>query len=394
MVSLQNWLAAPSVTNFPLGPVVEAVRRTGKHFIPDALLADLAAARMGLPADEERLRRFLNTVLDKHDKRFDNPTYLALHDLPLPSTAGRCSLDTSGAERQRDRLITLLITDLLRFEIAACDGTTDLLPLLRPSRKTTAKRCTLAVRLLRDVLSRLGLEDSAAHRDPIEAARELCAKIELEVTEEEHRMLAVTMLPVHTAHDEYLFIRVLQCYETTFALVVAQLRAAILTAKSGNAARTADSLHAAARTMDAAAPLFSLVATMQVEAFMIFREYTDGASAIQSRSYKTIESLCRRPDAARLAGPGYDATPEVREQVTAGQPNLSDAIKQGAFSPSDVADLRAAMKVFETEVLEWRKTHYSIAMRMLGMKRGTGYTAGVPYLAEGKDVPVFKCPFA
>jgi len=392
MVSLQPWLAAPSAATFPLGAVVEAVRRTGKHFIPDTLLADLVAARTRLPADEERLRRFLNTALDKHDKRFDNPTYLALHDLPLPSTAGRCPLGTSDAERQRDRLITLLITDLLRFEISACDGTTDLLPLLRPARKTTAKRCTLGLRLLRDVLSRLGLED-LAHGDPIEAARELCARIELEVTDEERRMLTVTMLPVYTAHDEYLFIRVLQCYETTFALVVAQLRAAILFAKSANAARIADSLQAAASTMDGATPLFSLVATMQVEAFMMFREYTDGASAIQSRSYKTIESLCRRPDDARLAGPGYDATPEVREQITAGQPNLSDAIGQAAFSSSELADVCAAMKVFETELLEWRKTHYSLAMRMLGMKRGTGYTAGVPYLAEGKDVPVFRCPF-
>jgi hypothetical protein len=31
---------------------------------------------------------------------------------------------------------------------------------------------------------------------------------------------------------------------------------------------------------------------------------------------------------------------------------------------------------------------------MLGLRRGTGYTSGVPYLAEGKDIPVFKCPFA
>jgi len=27
---------------------------------------------------------------------------------------------------------------------------------------------------------------------------------------------------------------------------------------------------------------------------------------------------------------------------------------------------------------------------MLGMKRGTGYTAGVPYLAENKDTPLFR----
>jgi hypothetical protein len=31
---------------------------------------------------------------------------------------------------------------------------------------------------------------------------------------------------------------------------------------------------------------------------------------------------------------------------------------------------------------------------MLGHRRGTGYTEGVPYLAESKAVPVFlSCPF-
>jgi tryptophan 2,3-dioxygenase len=45
-------------------------------------------------------------------------------------------------------------------------------------------------------------------------------------------------------------------------------------------------------------------------------------------------------------------------------------------------------------VMGWRRTHHNLAMRMLGMRRGTGYTAGVPYLAEARDIPVFRCPFA
>jgi len=393
MISLTPWLAQPNTATFPLDAVIAAFRKTGKHFVNDELLKDLTTARASLSAGEQPLRRFLDTALDKYERRFDNPTYLALHDLPLPTTAGQCPLDTSGAERQRDRLITLLIADLLRFEIAAYDGTTDLLPLMRPGARIIVKRCTLGLRLLHGALTHFGL-DATLGDSPVETARELCARIQAEQTAEECRMLSVTMLPVYTAHDEYLFIRVLQCYETTFSLVVAQLRAAIVAAKYGDAARTAGALRAAASTMDAATPLFSLVATMQVEAFMIFREYTDGASAIQSRSYKTMESLCRNPGAARLAGPGYDATPEVRERIVAGQPNLSDTVAQAPFSPSDLADIRAAMAAFEAELLGWRKTHYSIATRMLGMKRGTGYTAGVPYLAEGKDISVFKCPFA
>jgi tryptophan 2,3-dioxygenase len=207
-------------------------------------------------------------------------------------------------------------------------------------------------------------------------------------------MLAVTLLTVYTAHDEHLFVRMLQCYEVSFALVSVQLRAAILALHAADAGLAARALSTAAATMDECTPLFSLVATMQPEAFMAFREFTDGASAIQSRSYKTIESLCRRPDADRLAGPGYDAVPDVRAKVLAGQPTLEDALARSSLAPNEIAEIQAAMAAFEAEVMGWRRTHHNLAMRMLGMRRGTGYTAGVPYLAEAKDIPVFKCPFA
>ena len=394
MINLKPWLARPTPETFPLDAVIAAFRKTGKHFVGDELLSDLATARAGLPANAQALRRFFDTALDKYDRRFDNPSYLALHDLPLPTTAGRCPLDTTDAKRQCDRLIMLLTADLLRFEIAALEGKTDLLPLMRPDARTTTKRCALGLRLLRVAMARSGIDAAFDAGNPIDTARELCGRVEAEQTAEESRMLSVTLLTVYTAHDEHLFVRVLQCYETTFSLVAAELRAAIVAAKVGDALRTASALRAAALTMDDATPLFSLVATMQIEAFMAFREYTDGASAIQSRSYKTIESLCRRPEAARLAGPGYEATPEVRDRILAGQPTLAETVAKASFSASDLADVRAAMAAFETEVLDWRKTHYNIAIRMLGMKRGTGYTAGVPYLAEGKDVPVFTCPFA
>ena len=66
---------------------------------------------------------------------------------------------------------------------------------------------------------------------------------------------------------------------------------------------------------------------MQPEAFLRFREYTDGASAIQSRNYKRLESLCRRPDAGRLDSPAYRSVPEIRERVVAGQPNVDEALR-------------------------------------------------------------------
>jgi tryptophan 2,3-dioxygenase len=392
---LEQWAAAGhDAASFPLDAVIREFRRVGKHFVDPRLLEALSNVRARLPAGTDQLRRFLGTALDKYDGRFDNPSYLALHDLPMPTAAGGCPLHTVGAERQRDRLTALLVADVLRFELAALDGTTDLLPLLRPDQRTVSKRCALGLRLLRVALPRIGIDAETGTADAIEAARILCARIEAGQTAEEHRMLAVTLLTVYTAHDEHLFVRMLQCYEVAFALVGVQLRAATLALHAGSAGLAAGSLRAAAASMDECTPLFSLVATMQPEAFMAFREFTDGASAIQSRSYKTIESLCRRPDDGHLAGPGYEAVPEVRARVLAGQPTLEDALARASLEPAEAAEIRAAMAAFEAEVIGWRRTHHNLAMRMLGMRRGTGYTAGVPYLAEARDIPLFKCPFA
>jgi len=141
------------------------------------------------------------------------------------------------------------------------------------------------------------------------------------------------------------------------------------------------------------APLFSLVATMQVAAFHTFREFTEGASAIQSRNYKLVESLCRQPDASRLDSAAYLSVPEVRERVLAGQMTLDDAFQvaraAGHLNARDVAALEQEMRRFAATLLRWRRTHYGIAVRMLGERTGTGYTEGSPYLKEVQTIPVF-----
>ena len=58
----------------------------------------------------------------------------------------------------------------------------------------------------------------------------------------------------------------------------------------------------------------------------------------------------------------------------------------------------AARKVTKQRagVTKQRKTHHSIAVRMLGERRGTGDTEGVAYLEQARGIPLFAsgCPFA
>ena len=323
-------------TDFPYDAVVAEFQRVGKHFVRPAILAALAAERETASSE---LATFLDFTLDKYDGRYDNPSYIAVDLLPLPATRA-----------ELDRLVAILVADVLRHELAHGDD-----------ERLVAKRCRLGLRVL-------GRGD-----DPVAA----CAAVEREFDDAEaERVRRHTVLPVSLVHDEYMFIRMLQCYEATFAFIAVKLREAIDAPETA-----AEAVAAAEQAMLAARPLWSMVATMRAEHFLAFREFTDGASAIQSRNYKLVESLCARPSQARLDSPAYRSVPEVRERVLAGQPSLGDV------EPDPAA--RAAMERFESALAHWRNSHYKLAMKMLGERRGTGYTEGVPYLNDVRSLPVF-----
>ncbi|MET9349443.1 tryptophan 2,3-dioxygenase family protein [Streptomyces termitum] len=400
MKALNDWLAAPAPDRFPYAAVVAAYREGGKHFVPAALLDLLDRARRasaavpagsggdGGGAAREVLDRFLDTALDKYDGRYDYPTYTALSLLAPPSGAG-----PEETRRHRDRLVVHLLGDLARFERAALDGETALLPLLRPSPLLVGKRHRLALRVAAPALARLGLPGPVPGEDPERAARRLWETADASMTGRERQVLELSMLPVHVTHDEYLFLRVLQAFEATFTVLAADLRAAIEALDAGRGASAAERLRHAAAALTESAPLFSLLATMQAEAFRVFREFTEGASAIQSRSYKLVESLCRTPDAERLHSHAYRSVPEVRERVLAGQRTLDDAYADALARPragrGRLLPAAAAMEEFASALRRWRQTHYRLAVRMLGSRTGTGYTEGTPYLGEVRKIPVF-----
>ena len=398
---LAAWRAAGADPgDFPYDAVVAAIHAVGKHFTDAGLLSDLDGLRRAVPRGcpaHRVLARFLDTVLDKFDGRYDNPSYLALEQLGLPGADG-CPAPRHAA-RQRDRLIALLMADVMRFELGTVHGCLDLMPELRPDARVVAKRCRHALRVSLPALERLGIAVETDDDDPMGTALRVSRAVLADASPAERRTLQLTAIPVSVVHDEYMFIRALQAYETVLALIGVQLAAAVGALTRGEAMPAAEALHAAEATLRESAGVWSLVATMQPEAFLRFREYTDGASAIQSRSYKRMESLCRRPDADRLDSPAYHAVPEVRARVIAGQPNIDEALRAAIEStqlrPDEHTAVSAAMDAFEAAILKWRKTHCSIAARMLGERRGTGGSEGVRYLEQAREIPVFagSCPF-
>jgi tryptophan 2,3-dioxygenase len=401
MKELTSWLGHLETTRFPYDAVVREFRRVGKHFVPEAVLAKLALARDAVEhlADPYHgsglLHRFLHTALDKWDGRYDYPTYTGLTLLPMPSVDDPPE-QLPYALPRRDRLVVQLIADLLSFELATADGRSDLLPEMRPDARITSKRYRLARRVAAPALRRLGLASEVTAADPEQAARELVAAVQPEMSALDRRILQLSMLPVYVAHDEYMFIRVLQLFEITFALLAVELRGAVYALAAHEDCTTAiRCIDVADTLLRESAPLFSLAATMQVEAFQTFREFTDGASAIQSRNYKILESLCRKPDPDRLASAAFLSVPEVRERVLAGNFTLEEALQgacdSGYLTGAEREELTAAMGRFAGTMRRWRQTHYSIAVRMLGnQKQGTGATEGTAYLKSVREIPVFR----
>ncbi|RKR91947.1 tryptophan 2,3-dioxygenase [Micromonospora pisi] len=397
MRELTHWLSTGSNSGaFPYAAVVAQFQRTGKHFVARDLLVLLDRIRTALaPSPDETavlLRSFLDVALDKWDGRYDYQSYLALNLLRMPRT--ECADDRRiELRRQHDQLFLHLIADALAFELAAEARTTDLLPQQRPEPARVVKRYRLGVRAAAPALARLGQPAVVDHPEPAATAAALHASVVVEQSAAQRRDLLISMLPVYLVHDEYLFIRVLQAYESTFALLAGELRTAVGALSDGRPQPAADCLAYARDLLNAAAPLFSLMASLQEESFRAFRVYTEGASAIQSRSYKLVESLCRSPEEARLASAAYQSVPEVRDRVLAGQSSIEQAYRaacqSGCLGEADRRLLDTRMGEFASALMQWRQTHYRIAVRMLGTRSGTGYTEGTPYLAAARTIPVF-----
>jgi hypothetical protein len=377
---LAGWGKSGAAEDFPYQSVMAFYRASGKHFVPGSVLEALASVRANLvvPADPgseaAALRRFLDVALDKWDQAYNYQTYIGLSLLELiPDADGR----TAG--QQHDEWMSMLLADARAFECGARDDRHDSLPLMRPGPELGEKR----IRLLERAMSLIGGAARAAATG--DNGRNAARRRE--------RALALSMQPVYIVHDEYLFIRILQAFEVTFAAMAGLIRDAISASRRGDARAAAASILSCSRRLSGARRLFTVLATMRAEAFRAFRAYTVGASAIQSGNYKVFEALCCAPPGARLESPAFEAVPLVRERVlgpwTDLQSTVERSVASGLIDPPGLGQLRASAAELESAHQRWKLTHWKMADRMIADERGTGYTAGVPYLKSALDNRLF-----
>ncbi|MEV7525175.1 tryptophan 2,3-dioxygenase family protein [Streptomyces sp. NPDC091371] len=369
--------------------VTEEVRRTGKHFLPPSLLIQLDAIRSRHATDRRPLlRAFLDCLLDKHEERFWNRTYLGLPLLERLS-AGPDHLI------HPNRLATLLISDVVRYEIQAAASPAESVDRDRPDPATLHKRLRHAVRFVaqdgdepdvHELTSRVARMPQARWAEIVDLLPRPTATV--------GPWFDVTVQPVYVLHDEYFFIRALQAHEMLFTAIVTDIRAAISALRDGRLQEGAEHIDLAAGRFDRASALFRIVATMRPGHFSTFRKFTQGASAIQSEQYKRFEILCGVPPVARLRSTAFTSVPAVRaEAEECGHDTVAHACldlrRRNDFSPSQWHLLDASLGRLEARHQRWKATHRSLAARMLGSAHGSGYTDGVPYLTQCLDNRLF-----
>ncbi|MFE6744190.1 tryptophan 2,3-dioxygenase, partial [Streptomyces tubercidicus] len=324
LAQLDGWRKKPNAGTFPNQALVDYVKLVGKHFLPVSLLMTLQEARLAIPncvgdpVEREVLLRFLNIILDKRDNRYDYISYIALPLLgadPQTLTPNH----SEGATRTR---IALLVGDALIFETGAALGLRPELPLMRPGFNLLQKRLRHGLRMIRSmrpdsarvISDNLQVNPAVVHKQLIDF---------LDIASMADRSwLSMTVLPVYVVHDEYLFIRVLQSFESLFAFLALDAEDCIQALNLGDVSRAIGNLSSAADMFLKVLPLFSLLATLQRDAFTTFREYTEGASAIQSVNYKTFESICGTPSLERLHSPSFTSVPPVQARVLEGRPTI------------------------------------------------------------------------
>ncbi len=374
--AIDRWSAGADHDGLTLAKLVtEHTRTVGKHFLSVPILRRLSEIRREHGPDDPYLDAYLEGLLDKFENRYYNRTYLA-----LPLLERICDDPDSGLDP--DKLSALLMADVVRHETAAAadESLAD-----RPDPATSRKRITHALRFIASCRA----TDAGRDLDLATVLDSLPVVPATKVGE----WFAQTVLPVFTAHDEYFFMRALQAHEMVFTRLAADIRAATTALRDRRFADALSRLERANKVFTRAAMLFRLVATMRPEHFHAFRQFTQGASAIQSDQYKRFEIACGAPSVDRLHSDAFTNVPAVQAAAVAGHDDLShaylDARSDGAFTPDQLAVIDATLTRLEAGHQRWKATHHSLAARMLGEAQGSGYTSGVPYLRKCLDNRLF-----
>ncbi|MFP6689530.1 MAG: tryptophan 2,3-dioxygenase [Alphaproteobacteria bacterium] len=232
--------------------------------------------------------------------------------------------------------------------------------------------------------------------------------------------------PRSERHDEMLFIVIHQAAELWLKLVLHELNAAMAQIRSDDLPPAFKMLARVSRIQAQLIQSWDVLSTLTPADYMTFRDVLGTASGFQSHQYRLIEftlgnknpamMMPHRHDAethallsAALEAPslyeetilllarrglGIDAGQAKRDWRDVHQPDDSVhrawlTVYRDTESHWDLYELAEKLVDLEDHFQQWRLHHVSTVERVIGHKRGTGGTSGVPYLRRALETRFF-----
>ena len=239
-------------------------------------------------------------------------------------------------------------------------------------------------------------------------------------------LLLAAQQPRSSHHDEMLFIIQHQTAELWMKLIVHELQAAIGHVRAD---RLAPCFKILARVKQIQRQLFeqwAVLETLTPSEYVQFRDVLGPASGLQSYQFRAIEFLLGNKDPAILAVHRHDPALHAWLERLLREPSLYDEFlrhlaRRGMTLPDerlerdwsqpyrrhdgvvaafkaiydaperhwDAYDMCEKLVDVEENFQLWRFRHVKTVERVIGFKRGTGGTAGVPFLRKTLEVALF-----
>ena len=223
--------------------------------------------------------------------------------------------------------------------------------------------------------------------------------------------------PESDKHDELLFIVIHQTKELWLKQIVAELGRAIADIRADKLVPAYKGLARVSRIQAVMTLSWDVLATMTPSDYSLFRGVLGRSSGFQSDQFRTVEYLlglkdgaflrfqADRPEAEAAMRAALDA-PSLWDEanralaragfalpfdVTArewSKPYAPDPVVEAAWAEVyrqperywDLYQLAEKLVDIDDAMASWRHKHVLTVERIIGFKRGTGGTAGVPYL--------------
>jgi tryptophan 2,3-dioxygenase len=230
--------------------------------------------------------------------------------------------------------------------------------------------------------------------------------------------------PLSRSPDELLFIVQHQTSELWMKLAIHEIGAAMAALREDRLPPALKMLARVSRIFEQLNGAWDVLRTMTPSEYTGFREALGQSSGFQSAQYRAIEFMVGNRNAAML-GPhahrpeilaelkailerpslydealevlrrqGFDIGP-VRADLTSRREPSAEALEawRTIYADSErhwgLYELAEKLVDFEDYFRRWRFNHVTTVERIIGLKRGTGGTGGVPYLRRMLEVELF-----